>query len=167
MLRWSQDALAETLLTLAAPYVAWLAAEALHVSAVLSCVAGGIFLRRHFSSAVAPMSRLQNRSVWDLVVFVLNAAIFLLLGMQSRALLASLPGWHDADARAGTVPSSAPVAIVVRLVWVPIAAWLPRLLSRRVRRNEPPPTRKGIFLVVVDEHARDRVAGDGARAAAR
>ena len=39
-MRWSQDALAETLLTLAAPYVAWLAAETLHVSAVLA-VRGG------------------------------------------------------------------------------------------------------------------------------
>src|SRR5206468_10198313 len=56
VMRWSKDTLAETLLTLAAPYVAWLGAEALHVSAVLSCVAGGIYLRRHFSSAVAPLS---------------------------------------------------------------------------------------------------------------
>jgi len=146
MLRWSHDALAETLLTLAAPYVAWLAAEAIHVSAVLSCVAGGIFLRRHFSSAVAPMSRLQNRSVWDLVVFVLNAAIFLLLGMQSRSLLASLPaGTTPILLRDGAIISV--VAIVLRMVWVPIAGWLPRLLSRRVRRHESPPTWKGIALV--------------------
>jgi len=38
----TKDALAETLLTLAAPYVAWLTAETLHVSAVLACVAGGL-----------------------------------------------------------------------------------------------------------------------------
>ena len=146
VMRWSKDALAETLLTLAAPYVAWLGAEALHVSAVLAVVAGGIFLRRHFSSAVAPMSRLQNRSVWDLVVFVLNAAIFLLLGMQSRALLASLPaGTTPALVRDGVVIAA--VAIVVRLVWVPIAAYLPRVLSRRIRRREVPPTRKGVLLV--------------------
>jgi Na+/H+ antiporter len=146
VMRWSQDALAETLLTLAAPYVAWLVAEALHVSAVLACVAGGIFLRRHFSNAVAPMSRLQNKSVWDLVVFVLNAAIFLLLGMQSRALLASLPaGTTPTIVKYGAVISV--VAIVVRMVWVPIAGWLPRILSLRVRRTEPPPTRRGILLV--------------------
>ncbi len=146
IMRWSKDALAETLLTLAAPYVAWLAAESIHVSAVLSCVAGGIFLRRSFSSAVTPMSRLQNRNVWDLVVFVLNAAIFLLLGMQSRALLASLPaGSTPRLVRDGLVISA--VAILLRMLWVPIAAWLPRLLSRRVRRKEAPPTRRGIFLV--------------------
>src|SRR6478609_7706077 len=77
LLRWSSDAMAEIVLGLAAPYVAWLAAETLHVSSVLACVAGGLYLRRHFSSAVAPLSRLQSRSVWELVIFVLNAAIFL------------------------------------------------------------------------------------------
>jgi monovalent cation/hydrogen antiporter len=146
ILRWSRDAMAETLLTLAAPYVAWLVAESLHVSAVLACVAGGVYLRRHFSSAVAPLSRLHNRSVWDLVVFVLNAAIFLLLGLQFRALLAAVPG--------GTMRSLvldgvlvAVVAIVVRLIWVPIATLLPRVMSRSVRRNDPVPRKRAVFLV--------------------
>jgi monovalent cation/hydrogen antiporter len=146
ILRWSRDAMAETLLTLAAPYVAWLVAESLHVSAVLACVAGGVYLRRHFSSAVAPLSRLHNRSVWDLVVFVLNAAIFLLLGLQFRALLAAVPS--------GTMRSLvldgvlvAVVAIVVRLIWVPIATLLPRVMSRSVRRNDPVPRKRAVFLV--------------------
>lgn len=146
LLRLSRDSLAETLLTLAAPYVAWLAAETLHVSAVLACVAGGIYLRRHFSSAVAPLSRLNNRSVWDLVVFVLNAAIFLMLGMQFRALLAAVP-----DGRLPTLLRDgvliALVAIAVRLLWVPIATVLPRLLSRRMRRSDPMPRWKPVFLV--------------------
>jgi CPA1 family monovalent cation:H+ antiporter len=146
VLRWSRDAMAETLLTLAAPYVAWLAAESLHVSAVLACVAGGLYLRRHFSSAVAPLSRLHNRSVWDLVVFVLNAAIFLLLGLQFRALLAAVPeGTLLSLVRDGLLISL--VAIVVRLIWVPVATALPRVVSRRVRRGDPKPTKRGVFLV--------------------
>jgi CPA1 family monovalent cation:H+ antiporter len=146
LLRLSRDPMAETLLTLAAPYVAWLAAESLHVSAVLACVAGGVYLRRHFSNAVAPMSRLNNRSVWDLVVFVLNAAIFLLLGLQFRALLAAVPGGTMLSlVRDGLLISL--VAIVVRLLWVPIATALPRVVSRRVRRNDPMPSKRGVFLV--------------------
>jgi CPA1 family monovalent cation:H+ antiporter len=146
VLRWSRDAMAETLLTLAAPYVAWLAAESLHVSAVLACVAGGLYLRRHFSSAVAPLSRLHNRSVWDLVVFVLNAAIFLLLGLQFRALLAAVPeGTLLSLVRDGLLISL--VAIVVRLIWVPVATALPRVVSRSVRRGDPKPTKRGVFLV--------------------
>jgi CPA1 family monovalent cation:H+ antiporter len=145
-LRWSRDAMAETLLTLAAPYVAWLVAETVHVSAVLACVAGGLYLRRHFSGAVAPMSRLQSRSVWDLVVFVLNAAIFLLLGLEFRTLLAAVPAdGLGALLRAGALIGV--VAIVVRLAWVPIATALPRLLSRRTRHPEPLPPWKSVFLV--------------------
>jgi len=105
-----------------------------------------VYLRRHFSSAVAPLSRLHNRSVWDLAVFVLNAAIFLLLGLQFRALLAAVPhGTLLTLVRDGVL--IALVAIVVRLLWVPIATALPRLVSRRVRRNEPRATKRGIFLV--------------------
>ena len=146
LLRWSRDAMAETLLTLAAPYVAWLVAESLHVSAVLACVAGGVYLRRHFSSAVAPLSRLHNRSVWDLVVFVLNAAIFLLLGLQFRTLLAAVPeGTLLSLVRDGLL--IALVAIVVRLIWVPVATALPRVVIGRIRRNDPMPTKRGVFLV--------------------
>jgi CPA1 family monovalent cation:H+ antiporter len=146
LLHWSKDAMAETLLTLAAPYVAWLSAEAMHVSGVLACVAGGLYLRRHFSGAMAPLSRLHNQSIWDLVVFVLNAAIFLLLGMQFRTLLADVPeGTRGLLLRDGAVIGA--VAILVRLVWVPIATLLPRLASRRVRRRDPLPSWKPVALV--------------------
>ena len=146
LLRLSRDPMAETLLTLAAPFVAWLAAETLHASAVLACVAGGIYLRRHFSSAVAPLSRLNNQSIWDLVVFVLNAAIFLMLGMQFRSLLAAVPDRTLLTlVRDGVV--IALVAIAVRLLWVPIATALPRIVSRRVRRADPMPSWKPVFLV--------------------
>jgi CPA1 family monovalent cation:H+ antiporter len=145
-IRWANDVTAETLLTLAAPYVAWVAAETVHVSAVLACVAGGLYLRRHFSDAVAPLARLQNQYVWDLVIFVLNATIFLILGVQFRALLAAVPeGTLGALVRAGAL--IAVVAIVVRLVWVPIATALPRLLDARARRREPAPSWKAVFLV--------------------
>ena len=145
-LRWSKDVMAETLLTLAAPYVAWLTAETLHVSAVLACVSGGLYLRRHFSSAVSPLSRLENRSVWDLTIFVLNAAIFLLLGAQIRAVSSEIhSGPLSALLRVGAIISV--VAIVVRLVWVPIAVVLPRVLSRKLRRVDPVPPWQSIFLL--------------------
>jgi CPA1 family monovalent cation:H+ antiporter len=146
LLRVTNDPLAEALLTLTAPYVAWLAAESLHVSAVLACVAGGVHLRRRFSTAVAPLSRLQNRSVWDLAVFVLNALIFIILGVEFGALLRGVP---DGALRpllvAGAVVGG--VVIAVRLLWVPAATWLPRWLSAELRRRDPVPNPKAVFLV--------------------
>jgi monovalent cation/hydrogen antiporter len=117
-----------------------------HVSAVLACVAGGLYLRQHYSTAVAPLSRLQTRSVWDLVVFVLNAMIFLLLGVQFGALLRAVPE-GSLVSLAVTGAAIAGVAIVVRLLWVPFVTFAPRWLSARMRQEEPPPRPKAVFLV--------------------
>ncbi len=144
--RKTKDSLAEALLTIAGPYIAWIAAESLHVSAVLACVAGGIYLRQHLSSAVGPLSRLQTRVVWDLLIFLLNAMIFIVLGAQFASLLRSVP--HDQLGSllwTGVIVSA--VAIVVRLIWVPIATYLPRKLSAETRRRDPIPNPKGVVLV--------------------
>jgi monovalent cation/hydrogen antiporter len=146
VLRWTRDSLGETLLTIAAPYLAWVVAESLHVSAVLACVAGGIYLRQHFSTVVSPMSRLQSRAVWDLIVFAINALVFLVLGLQFERLLGQVPAGTLPDVlMAGVLLSIA--AIVLRLVWVPFGAYLPRVLSAEIRRREPKPLPKAVALV--------------------
>ena len=71
-LRVTVDSLAETAITLLAPYVAWVVAERAHTSAVLACVVGGLYVRQRFSAVVAPATRLQARAVWELLVFALN-----------------------------------------------------------------------------------------------
>jgi CPA1 family monovalent cation:H+ antiporter len=89
---------------------------------------------------------LQSRAVWDLLVFVLNAMIFVLLGAQFKALWMAAPAdqlrtmiWH------GLIISV--LAMVVRLAWVPVATWVPRWLDEEIRRTEPIPNPKSVFLV--------------------
>ncbi|HEX6600488.1 MAG TPA: Na+/H+ antiporter [Gemmatimonadaceae bacterium] len=143
--RWTDDPLAEALLTLAAPYVAWVAAESLHVSAVLACVAGGVHLHQRLSTAVGPASRLQTRAIWELVDFLLNAAVFLLLGAELVTLLDSVPRRSlSAILLSGAIVAA--VAIVVRLVWVPLVAFVARMSSERGRRG-PRPRWKPLVLV--------------------
>src|SRR5438445_1873927 len=64
-LRLTDDSVAETAITLLAPYAAWVLAERSHASAVLACVAGGLYFRQGFSAAAAPATRLQAKAVWD------------------------------------------------------------------------------------------------------
>ena len=144
--RRTDDPLAETALTLLGPYLAWIAGEYLHVSAVLACVAGGIYVRQHFSTIVAPASRIQSRAVWDLFLFVLNSLVFLLLGAEFGNLLEAVP--------AATLMSVgktglliAGLVILVRLVWVPLATVLPRWLSPALRARDPIPPPAAIFIV--------------------
>ena len=144
-LRWTKDPLAEALLTLAGPYVAWSTAESLHVSAVLACVAGGVYLQQGLSTAVGPASRLESRSVWELVVFLLNALIFLLLGAQFSTLMGLVPrGSLGFVFRDGVIVTA--VAIIVRLLWVPLVILIPRLRAS-YRRRTPKPRWKSLALV--------------------
>jgi Na+/H+ antiporter len=150
VIRWvlslTSDSFTEIAVTLLAPYVAWVVAEHAHSSAVLACVAGGLYIRQHFSEAVAPLTRIQARAVWDLLVFILNGVIFILIGLQLGALRESVPsGRFESLLIAGALVSA--TAILVRLVWVPLAAVLPRLLSPSLRVRDPMPPWSYIFLV--------------------
>ena len=144
-LRRSRDSLTEIAITLLAPYIAWSLGERTHASAVLACVAGGLLVRRSFSSTLTPATRLQARAVWDLLIFALNGVIFILIGLQLRTLAASVP---PNEVRAliwqGLLVSLA--AIVTRLVWVPIATWLPRRIPS-VRARDPMPPWRAVAVI--------------------
>jgi monovalent cation/hydrogen antiporter len=144
--RRTDDSLAETALTLLGPYLAWIAGEYLHVSAVLACVAGGIYVRQHLFTIVAPASRIQSRAVWDLFLFVLNSLVFLLLGAEFGNLLEAVPG-ATLMSVGTTGLLIAGLVILVRLIWVPLATVLPRWLSPALRARDPVPPRAAIFIV--------------------
>src|SRR2546422_7030164 len=93
--RWAlhvtEDSFTEIAITLLAPYFAWVLGELAHASAVLACVAGGIYLRQHFSEVVAPATRIHGRAAWDLLVFMLNGVLFILIGLHLGVLSESVP----------------------------------------------------------------------------
>ncbi len=139
-LRFTSDSLVETAITLLAPYAAWIIAERAHTSAVLACVAGGLYLGQRLSALVAPATRVQALAVWGLLVFVLNGVIFVLIGLQLGAIReAGLPASLTTVVWQGLVVTA--TAIAVRLVWVPLALVVPRLVSPALRRRDPIPPR--------------------------
>jgi CPA1 family monovalent cation:H+ antiporter len=139
------DPLTEIAVTLLAPYIAWSLAERAHTSAVLACVAGGLLLRRHISRVVAPATRLQSRAVWDLLLFALNGAIFILIGLSLRTLAEAVPGGELPSLIVQGLCISA-AAIGTRMVWVPIATVVPRLIPR-VRARDPMPSASSVLLI--------------------
>jgi len=147
--RWAvrhmSEGYSQIAITLLGPYIAWIAAERLHSSAVLACVAGGLYVRQHFSSEVAPVVRLQARTVWELLIFLLNGIIFITIGLQLGPLRRTL-----ADGSMGQVLRWGVIitltAIVVRLLWLPVGARLVRI-DRRYREINPLPPARSIFIV--------------------
>src|SRR5262245_59954600 len=76
----------ELTVSLLTPYAAYLPAELLGASGVLATVVAGLYLGRRESRIMGSDVRLAARSVWAMVLFLLNGIIFLLIGLQIAGL---------------------------------------------------------------------------------
>jgi CPA1 family monovalent cation:H+ antiporter len=134
-------------LSFLAPFAAYLPADRiLHVSGVLAVAVAGIYAGRRSSEVIPAVTRVQAAAVWDLVIFVLNGLAFILIGLQLRQVLTGLRGESAWElALYGTAISLA--VIVGRFVWVFPATYLPRFLSRRVRRRDPYPGWRNVVVI--------------------
>ena len=128
------DTMIEVLTTLAVPYVAYIAAESLHVSGVLAVVAAGLIRGRYSPAIVSAEMRIIARSVWNMLVFLLNSLIFMLIGLQLSDIVARIERNSTTELLVAGVLVSA-VAIAVRFVWIHPAAWLSRALAGRAEKK--------------------------------
>ena len=160
--RWSigklrrriEDELTDVAVSLLTPWIAYLPAEKIHVpgvdtqpSGVLAVVVAGIILGHKSPVIQSGASRLFERTNWATISYVLENAVFLLIGLQIRAIVDDV-GRSDLSATRITVSCLAVLlaVIVARMVWVFPATYLPRLIPG-VATNEPRPTPQSAFLV--------------------
>ena len=134
--RWQlSDSLIDNLLFLGVPYGTYLGGQALHVSGVLATAVAGIALARRAPFVMSPETRLIALNVWTLWIYVLNAYVFLAIGLQLRTVAGGL---HSVLSLLGPALAISVLLIVVRLAWVYPTARLPRLIAI-VARNDPMP----------------------------
>src|SRR5712691_6985114 len=144
--RYLGDAFIEVLTTLAVPYVAYIFAESLHVSGVLAVVAAGIVRGRYSPEIVSAEMRIIARSVWNLLVFLLNTLIFILIGVQLSGIVARLTDYSVVELFFyGTFVSA--VAIFVRFAWVYPATYLPLVLRAMLGEQVAPPREGEVFIM--------------------
>ncbi|MEO8383888.1 MAG: Na+/H+ antiporter [Betaproteobacteria bacterium] len=122
------DTMIEVLTTLIVPYVAYIAAESMHVSGVLAVVAAGLIRGRYSPAIVSAEMRIIARSVWNMFVFLLNSLVFMLIGLQLSGILGRL-GTSSVKDLAFYSLLVCTVAIAVRFLWIHPAAWLSRALA--------------------------------------
>jgi CPA1 family monovalent cation:H+ antiporter len=124
MLRFTETPVIENTMLLILPFAAYLPADKLRASGVLAVVATGLYFGRFGSGVLTPAARLQQREIWDLIVFLLTGASFLLIGLELRPILDSLVNREsgslavEASAVVGTV-------IAVRMAWMFAVTVLP------------------------------------------
>jgi Na+/H+ antiporter len=141
------DAPIEIILSLASPYFAYLAAEGIHASGVLSAVVCGLYLGRKNSEVLSINARLDSSAVWKTLEFALNGTVFILMGLQLPLVLS---GIHDFSAGQLTRYGAtfAILVVALRFIWVypgaAIAYWIRRYL---LHQADPRPSSKQVFIV--------------------
>ena len=139
------DAQVEVLITLIAPFAAYLPADVIGVSGVLAAVIAGLIVGRTAPRVLTSESRVLSRAVWDIVVFLINGVVFVLIGLE---LPVAVRATGDEFGRAlGIALLVSLTAIVVRIAWVMPATYLPRIFSARLRERDPAPPWQAAFVV--------------------
>lgn len=106
-------------LSLLTPFAAFVAAEELHASGVLAVVVAGLLLGHRAAVLQTAQSRIADRMNWRTVAFVLENAVFLLIGLQCRWILDDVAGSEVAPGRIALVCGATLLAVVVlRMAWV-------------------------------------------------
>jgi CPA1 family monovalent cation:H+ antiporter len=131
---------AEITISLLTGYLAFLPAELIGVSAVLAAVTAGIYLGWHTPELTTPQVRLQGVAVWEIVQYMLNALLFVLIGLQLPVVMEAL---EDVSATQllwwATLVSLA--VIILRFAWVFAVLNLPKWIAGRMAG-----WRAGVFL---------------------
>jgi len=120
----------EITISLLTPYAVYLPAEELGLSGVIAAVTVGVVLGWRASELTTHTTRLQAYAVWEILQFLLNAVLFVLIGLQMHVVLDQISGYDGGELLGYAVLVSA-VVIAVRIVWV----FALSLLDRGVRHE--------------------------------
>ncbi|OIH95511.1 sodium:proton antiporter [Curtobacterium sp. MCBA15_001] len=127
------NATVNTALSFAVPFVASLPAEHLRASGLVAAVVAGLVTGIRAPRVLPPTHRLSDAQNWGTVAFVLEGAVFLVMGLELASIVADVQRDH-----AGVVPALLiAVGALVLTVLVRTAYVVPLLLglSRRARRQ--------------------------------
>jgi CPA1 family monovalent cation:H+ antiporter len=128
------DSQIDTLIVLVLPYITYLLGDGLGGSGVLATVTAGIILGRRAAWFRSPETALISTSVWNIFTYLLNALVFLLIGIEMREIAAGgdvITRWLP------TALELTAVLIVLRMIWAFAQAYVPRAFRPGERRRDP------------------------------
>ena len=136
----------EVTLSFLTPFVAYISAERIGVSGVLAVVTAGLLLGWRTPEITTSSTRLQAGPFWNMIEFLLNGVVFILIGLKLPDALRALSGQSIAKLIWYALLISVTV-IGIRVFWVFPASYLPRLLFKNIRARDPYPAWQHVAIV--------------------
>jgi CPA1 family monovalent cation:H+ antiporter len=125
-----EDTPVEMTISLLTPFAAYLPAERLGVSGVIATVAAGLYLGHRRAQIMGADARLTGRAMWDMIVFLLNGFVFIVMGLEVPAILKTLSS-SVAMRYVAIGFAVTGVLVAVRTAWIFATVFLPQYLGGR------------------------------------
>ena len=128
--------------TVVVPYLVYLGAEELGLSGILAVVASGLYLGWHASELTGAAGvRIQMQEFWQVFVFLLNALLFVLVGLGASSVFDSLED-RGAGELAGYGLAALAAVVGIRVLWFNTVPYARVRLSRLFRVDQEVPSWK-------------------------
>jgi monovalent cation/hydrogen antiporter len=144
--RWVRDPRIEITLSILTPFLAYWPPEQLGGSGVLATVTTGLYISWNGLRLISAATRLQGIFFWDFFIYLIEGMVFLITGLQARALIAEIRDYSIFELAFSAAVVSV-VVIVSRFVWMYPAIYLPRWLFPPIRRRDPSPPWQWPFML--------------------
>ena len=129
-----EDTPTELTISLLTAYAAFIPAEELGLSGVLAAVTCGVYLGWRAPEIASPQTRLEGFALWSILVFLLNAVLFILIGLQLPVVVDGLEG-RGAVEVIGYAALVCATVIGVRFAWLMTMPYVVRALDRRPQQR--------------------------------
>ena len=129
--RYVRDPSVQILVTLITPFVAYVPAEELNVSGVLATVVTGVYLGTRTEGMLQAASRVSGTMFWRTLIFLLESALFVLLGLELRSVVDHLSRGYSVAWLAGAAAAVVAAVVVIRLAWELMVSPLIRFIPGR------------------------------------
>ena len=136
--RWANDPRVEITLSLMTPYLAYWVPEHLGGSGVLATVAAGLYTSWNGPLLIQAATRLQGIFFWDLIIYLIEGLVFLVMGLQARTLVERMADFSLREVLFATLLTTL-VVVAARFIWMFPATYLPRWLIPSLARRDPSP----------------------------
>lgn len=146
LLRWiPSNTNVDTVITILVPYFVYIGAEYFDFSGVLAVVASGLMMSYNIRY-LTHTSRIQASNIWSVLIFLINAFIFILIGLELSTITANMPThtfYHGI--KYGVLLSF--ILLIVRMIYCFCTAFGPWYLSKNRNLGKQKPNWKDSLVI--------------------
>ena len=134
-------------LSLLTPFAAYLAADILGASGVLSVLACGLYLARALWPHTPAATRVQASSSWTVVTFLLESLVFILVGLELPVVMRAVERL-PMTTLIGQAAIVTLCVVLARILWVMPTTYVFRVMGRWFGLgNDPLPSWRMVFFI--------------------